>query len=369
MQLRIGLTMMLLAVGLAACAPEIPPTPQQTAETELAEPVPVTVERVEPTHTTTPIPTNTPEPTSTPIPVLIIETPVPEPTSTPILPTVKPTPLPLKLHQTIKVLTVNDVDALFWSPVNHEFVQYAGCRTDNDTIIQLVKITDEEIIDIAPANLSCYVSVLWHPTGEYLMFSSTTVSKEGFEDSRVYGWKVNLHDFETIELGQDSYYWGWFKDDIRISEARIGTGAYSIGLYDVEKEEGLGGTSFDGGVKNISNNFVILNEELGFSYNTSVAILAQDPISPEYAGWLFGTYIKFFGKSLNDSGWEVSYYSRYADVLPKTDQILAVTWEEPLLNELDPGQLVSGTISANLQLINAQTDELTMFEFRKVKTR
>jgi hypothetical protein len=37
MQLRIWIFTILLAAGLAACAPEVVPTPQQTPETELAE--------------------------------------------------------------------------------------------------------------------------------------------------------------------------------------------------------------------------------------------------------------------------------------------------------------------------------------------
>jgi hypothetical protein len=45
MSFRFWIITILLAAGLAACAPEVTPTPQQTPKIELTEPVPVTLER------------------------------------------------------------------------------------------------------------------------------------------------------------------------------------------------------------------------------------------------------------------------------------------------------------------------------------
>jgi hypothetical protein len=366
MQLRIWIITILLAAGLAACASEATPTPQQTPETELAEPVPVTVERIEPTHTATPIPTNTPAPTSTPQLAPPTQTPskaisAPQRTSTPLEPTPKATPFPLEFKDEIEVvLLLEDTRRIAWSPTYHELVK-DSCSDSDEMIIELINLEKSSNVIITPAKIACYfLSVLWHPSGEYFFFSGEVLPQDGYELGQTYGWKMS-HDAQSIsDIGPISPNRGWLSEQLYVSENRVGTGVYAINIFNTETEERISGTLFDGVVKAISENFVILNEELGYSYNTSAAVLAQKSISPQNNGWLFGSDIKFFGKRLNDSGWEVSYYSRFADVLPNTDQVLVVTWEEPLLNELDSGQLISGTIPANLQFLDAQTDEVTM---------
>lgn len=338
MQLRIWIITVLLAVGLAACAPKAPPTPP-TSKLSSEEPGTVTAADKVPKLTATSIPTYILTATSSSTPIPLIPTRIksissPQRTSTPLEPTPKPTPFPLGFKDDIEVVFVlGDTRIIAWSPTYHEFVK-DSCSDDDEMIIELISLEKSSHIIITPAKIACYfLSVLWHPSGKYFFISGEVLPQDGYELGQTYGWQMSRDAQSISDIGPISPNRGWLSEQLYVSEDRVGTGVYAINIFNAETEKRISGTLFDGVVKAISENFVILNEELGYSYNTSAAVLAQEPISPEHNGWLFGSDIKFFGKNLNASGWDVSYYSRFAGVLPNTDQVLAVTWEEPLLND------------------------------------
>lgn len=205
MQLRIWIITILLASGLAACSPESVPTPQPIPETKLVEPIPVTVEHI--TLTATPIQTNTPLPTSSPLPAPPTETPVSESTDTSIPPTSESTPLPITLQKNIDVvLTIDDVEELFWSPTNHEFVWYS-CPIGESTTIQMIRLADMIPQNIAPAQLQCfYLSVLWHPTGEFFFVGGEPLPQDGYDGGGLYGWKISRDNTIPVALGSSSSY-------------------------------------------------------------------------------------------------------------------------------------------------------------------
>jgi len=174
------------------------------------------------------------------------------------------------------------------------------------------------------------------------------------------GWKVELPDFTMDQLEWATSYWGWLNNELRVSQQRVGTGSYSIGVYNVVTEQGAGGTAdFEGRVKDVSQNYVILNEELGYSYNTNMAILSQEVVNPELDNWSIGPHVKFLGKDIVYPS-KSEFFSRFMDVLPNTDQVLTLTWEEIVLDSDQFDNILTGTIPANLQLWDINTNELSL---------
>ncbi|MCB9445326.1 MAG: hypothetical protein H6669_13960, partial [Ardenticatenaceae bacterium] len=327
---------------------------------EMETAVPPTTLPNTPTPTATPAPSRTPMPTDVPLPTLFATvTWTPEPSSTP-WPTFTPIPT-IDFNQQFTwtgiITVINQFTGLqvTWSPTRNEFA-YIIHPKEGFTRIFFADTINFQPVDITPTELSPYINILWHPTGDYFFLSAEPIDIETYVWGSPYTWKIERVGPHMEYLGRGSYYWGWLNDELRVSERRIGTGIFSIGIFNVETDEGVASTHFDGRAKDVSPNYVVLNEEFGFSYNTSVAILAQEKISPQYFQAEFGTYVKFLSGKI-DSERENRPFSRFADILPSTDQILATTWEEGIFAPLD---LISGTVSANLQLWDVETDTLTM---------
>ncbi len=325
-------------------------------ETETAVP-PTTLPNT-PTSTATPAPSRTPMPTDVPLPTLFATvTRTPEPTITP-WPSATPRPtidFNRELVWTDEVKVVNQFigSQIMWSPSHDEFVYVVEPKEGYSRILFTDAINFQPF-DITPTELSPYINLLWHPSGDYFFLSAEPIDIETFAWGSPHKWKVQRTDPEIAYLGQGSYYWGWLNDNLRVSERRIGTGIFSIGIFNVETDEGIASTNFDGHVQDVSLNYVILGWE-PWNYYTTVAILAQESISPDYADWEFGTYIKFLASPFDDGNKRP--FNRFADVLPGTDQILVFTWEEGIS---DPLGLISGSVPANLQLWDVETDTLTM---------
>lgn len=287
-----------------------------------------------------------------------VSIPIPsaKPTATPA-PTQQPTPLPLHLAETIEeIIVLDNIESPVWSPAHNEFA-YTYSPDCSSTTIYFFSMSTLQPVNLTPSgDLSCHVSFLWHPFGDFFLFSTQSRDVEYWGPYD--GWKVNRIDPAVIEFGTVSPYWGWLNNDLYITEQMIGTGISSIGISDTETGEGISGTKFDGSVTAASNNYVILQADL--SEYPSVAILSQDSISPEFAGWLHGTDVKFLSWKYNPEDSEFSYSapSQFMDVLPETDQILVMTWQFP--ESWEDEAITSGKIPADLQMWDVDTDKLTM---------
>ena len=172
------------------------------------------------------------------------------------------------------------MDDLIWSPTKNEFVTSIGCRGDGDTTIYFVSFSNPDPVDITPTELSCYVNILWHPNGSFFYMSAETNDIE--EWGSIYTWKVESENLLLSERELGSYYWGWLNDEMLVTERRIGTGIFSINIFNVVSMEGMGGTSFDGTIVDTSNSYVVLQSP-PYDYS-SVAILSQNSVSPEFEG-------------------------------------------------------------------------------------
>ena len=368
----------ILFFGISACTAVPQPTPSPEAAAELvtmptkrpsatptltltATPIPIATKTISSPSTT---PTSTerrgssPNGPRNPSNSKSTETPIPpKPTNTTTatytpLPTSTPIAWNLGITELINLDRRNSNPGTFvWSPTQNEFVTY-GCPINGETEIYLVDMLNPVKINITPKDLYCYISILWHPSGNYFFFSSESREEWG----TIEGWKVNSTTLSLTYLERETYYWGWLNDELRISERRIGTGINNIGIYDVVNEKGVAGTSFDGNAVGTSNNYVIL--ETGTWANSTIAVLAQEEVSPEFEGWLHGTMVKFLGQDSENSLGHP--YARYMDALPNSDQVLAYTWEEPIYEETKPADALTGIVSTNLQLWDINTEELTL---------
>ena len=176
MQLRIWIITILLAAGLAACAPEDVPTLQQAPETELAEPILVTVERVVSTLTAIPIPTSTPAPTST------AQTEAPIPTNTPLAEATATSLPELVWSENFEFVSKVVSDTLVWSPVRNEFV-FVMCQSylpekPWNPIVWVASSPDFTLIDISPVGIVCNSEskFIWKPDGTQIVFNG--ISKQ-----------------------------------------------------------------------------------------------------------------------------------------------------------------------------------------------
>ncbi len=246
-------------------------------------------------------------------------------------------------------------DNLVWSPTKNEFVSYSGCR-GSKTAIYFTNMLNSERIDITPENLLCYVTFLWHPSGNYFLFSAESLEEERLGE--IVGWQVDPSSLTLNELEEPDYFWGWLNNELRVSERRIGTGINSIGITNMITEERVSGTAFEGNAQSVSQNYVLLNEEYATSYNTYVAVLDQKEISPELLHF-GGKYIKFLGKNLGEA-WEHLFYSRFMDVLPNSDQVLVLTWQELVFDLYEITDVLTGVVPTNLQMWDINSDELTL---------
>lgn len=340
------------AVGCTAV-----PDPTTTPNPGLAEAATVMVTR--PLTTAIPIPSTEILPSETPIlpsPTAFeprtLSVPRRTSTATPLPP--PPTPLPLQLAENVEEFVVlNNAESVIWSPTQNEFVYYT-CPINGEVAIYFASLPNFQPIELTPVEIPCYsIGTLWHPTGDYFFMKAEPLSDQGYETTD-YEWKVERTNPASItELGISSGYWGWVNEGLRVFEERVGTGMFYIGIDNVITGESVANTIFEGRVHGVSQNYVVLNEELGYSYNTSVAVLAQQQISPDYSGWEFGTYVKFLGTDLVHH----LFYSRFADILPATDQVLAVTWQESIDDDQD---LLLGLVPANLQMWDINTDQTTL---------
>ncbi len=165
MQFRIWLITIVLAISLAGCASEVTPTPQQTPETELAEPVPVTVERIEPTPTATAIPTTLPTSTATLDfqQTAIFERYTPEGFELYLL------PIRNSIPQKIMTLARNE-----WYQLSPDGLRLAVYFGENVRVIDLVTFEEIVLVDDVVLPLSFIGSIdhqflSWSPKGDKLV--------------------------------------------------------------------------------------------------------------------------------------------------------------------------------------------------------
>ncbi len=340
---------------LTACTAATP-TPEPTQVT-VADVVEVTKTAVSPTITSTPIPTasQTPPPTSIPT---AEPSPTPQQTNTPEPPTpIVPTLIPtIDVNEEIK--WTDDVQVIHefigtqisWSPSDEEFV-YAVESEDYLAQIIYVEMTDFQSINITPTDFLRNPQIFWHPSGAYFFLTGGWI-----EDGGLSNWKIISTDMSATELDGSGYYTHWLGDELFVLQVHIGPGWTAINIVNAETSEVLGSTSFDGSVKGTSQNYVMLTQERGNSYNTSAAILAQTVINPAYEESEYGTHFKFLLSDIDEKSRQQPF-NRFVDILPDTDDVLVITWINEVNHYLD---LMSGLVSANLQLWDTESDTITM---------
>ncbi|MCP4425814.1 MAG: hypothetical protein GY803_15080 [Chloroflexi bacterium] len=323
-----------------------------------------------PTLTTTLIPTftpaQTPVPTDVPLPtpsVTVIWTP--EPTSTP-WPIATPRPtidfsVGVTWSDAIHLTQQFPGYQMEWSPARNDFVYIVEGEEGLDAI-NLARLPNFQPIDIMPTKLQFFsVGYLWHPTGDYFLMSAVR-----FEEGDLLSWKVTRTEPTVTELGYGSYFSGWLNDELLVSQRRVGTGWNGISIFDNVTGEVVSRTDFNGRVKGMSQNYVILTQELSQSYNTSAAILSSKVINPENTASEFGTHIEFLSLNHNGSRNITQPFSRFADIFSGTDHVLVVTWEEEVNHFLD---LMSGSIPANLQVWDIENGTLIIVAPRGIYGR
>jgi hypothetical protein len=368
MQLRIWIITILLAAGLAACAPENVPTPQPTPKTELAEPIPVTVERVEPTLTATPILTNTPIPTSTPIPVPPTETPTTD--TTPIAEASTPLPELVWAENIANIASINSF-FLNWSPVENEFV-YNDClqrseqNTSPDDFVFLVTLPKFEKISITPEGFSCFgiISLIWSPSGQEIFFTGVQNSQAMFpydESGNVELWRMNKTGMDVTFTHTKGWYLnfeGLLTEKTILYSVYSGGGARYLMLYDLETNQDVASTwLYNPNVKGINSDFAVI-EYGNPEFLNSVAIFSPKTLHEERD--------KFddLGPNLYDLSFDgtvdnatPNFFSSYADWLPNKNQILVETWDKEV-NILELDILHENVIDLQLWDIESNTLEL-----------
>lgn len=350
----------LLILGSVACTAVFTPTP--TTQSIAAD---VVTLPPRPTTTATTVPTTKPtrQPTVTPrdlSKLTLTDTPKPTFTPTPF-PTATSTPSQFQpAKDIVEIMVLDDTRHLAWSPADHQFAYTTDCFLQDDPTIYFGNLANMQYVDITPEEgLECYTpDMIWHPSGEYLLINSTFKDPDRWRE--IHGWKVDRDSLVVEDRGRSSYVWGWLSDEVIIYQRRIGSGVYSISMFNVLTERGISGSSgFDGTVRATSNSYPILYS----GPYRSVAILAQEEVSPEFEGWLFGTHVKYlsWGFDLENDEIESSLPSIFMDVLPNTDEVLVLTWEPTEeIWDLSNDVLKNGSVQADLQLWNPTTHELRL---------
>lgn len=353
----------LIVVVLAACgAVDNVVTREVVVGEETVTAVPPLTLPNTPTPTATPTPSRTPVPTDIPLPTLFAtSTWTPEPSPTP-RPTKTPYPTidfnrEFAWSNEVAVMSQFTGHKLVWSPSHNEFVYIIYPKQDNPQVLFTDAINFQPI-DITPTGFLSSVNICWHPSGDYFFLSGKPIDLETIEELGwgVHSWKVESINPNPTYLGLGSYYWGWLNNDLRISHERVGTGTYSIEIFNVTTKQSISHTYFEGNIEGTSQNYVILNEDLGYTRNSSVAVLAQEVINfSEHAEWE-GEYVKFLSSRFDEDNAKRPY-NRFADIFPTTDQVLVITWEERIDDSLNS---ISGSVPVNLQLWDVESDTLTM---------
>lgn len=320
-------------------------------ETAVAEPTQPQPTRLKSTKTP-----STPRPISSPTPSPTLYRPTATSRST-------STATPAKFQPSngvVEVVRLDDSRHLEWSPTQHQFAYKTDCFIQDEPTISFVNIENMQFVDITPhEGLECYTpNITWHPSGEYLLINAAFNDVERWGE--IHEWKIDASSLAVEDLGRSSYIWGWLNDEIYIYQRRVGSGINMIGMYNVALGKGMGSSSgFDGSVMAASETYTVLYAPA--PYGNLVAILAQEEISPEYEGYLHGTYIKFVSREIELGEWKGSAPTSFMDVLPNTDEILVLSWQptEELWN-LDYEALIEGTMQSDLYLWNPTIDELSL---------
>lgn len=366
MQFRAWLITIVLAAGLAACAPKSVPTPQQTPETELAEPVPVTVERVEPTLTATPIPTNTPVPTSKP------RTEVPIPTNTPLTEATATSLPELVWSENLEFVSKVGSDTLVWSPVKNEFIfdmcqSYLPEKPENP-IVWVASPPDYISIDISPLGIVCNAQskFIWKPDGSQIIFNGISkqspIATGNFQQtSTVIIINRDGKDVtETNFMGNMLTFFGWMNNETIVFHDYSGGGHRWVSMMNIEKIERTAWAFIHAGfVEDITRDFVIMNTGGDPTFQYSVAAFSKIAVGEMIPfGQVPDPFQRILSIDTNQIPYKTYFNSRYEDTLPNSNQILVLTWAA---EDRPQGDIISGIVPTDLQIWDLDTDEFNMF--------
>lgn len=361
MQLRIWIITILLAAGLAACAPESVPTPQPTPKTELAEPIPVTLEHIELTLTATSIPTNTPPPTEVPIPT---NTPLAEATAT---------SLPeLVWSENLEFKTKVGSDTLVWSPVKNEFIfdmcqSYLPEKPENP-IVWAASPPDYIPIDISPLGVVCnsQSKFIWKPDGMQIVFNG--ISKQSpiaigdfQETSTVIIMNRDGKDVtETDFMGNMLTFFGWMNNKTIVFHDYSGGGHRWVSMVNIERIDRTAWAFIHAGfVESITSDFVIMNTGGDPTFQYSVAAFSKTAVGEMIPfGQVPDPFQRILSIDTNQVPYKTYFNSRYEDTLPNSNQILVLTWDA---EDHPQGDIISGGTITNLQIWDLATDDFKMF--------
>ncbi len=369
MQLRIWIITILLIAGLAACAPEVIPTPLPTLETELAELVPVTVERVLPTATSSPQPTKTAVPKETISPIPPTNSPAPT-ASVPFVQTTLTLPNLIWSENVENAVTVDSL-SLEWSPVENEFV-YSDCPwqsepvTFPDAFVFLAAAPTFEDVDITPEGFSCFGigSFIWPPSGQEIFFTGIQDSQAmcPYDDvANVELWRMDKTGNNVTFTDLKGWYLqvdDWLNDGTIIYSLYSGGMARNLMMYDLaNKQEIANMWVLNPHVYATNSDYTVL--EFGQpEYFNSVAIFSPTPLHEKRSEL----------DDLGPNSYALSYdgttnypipdfFSSYSDWLPNEKQVLVETWDKEV-NILEQDTLHEKVIDLQLWDIEANTLEL-----------
>ena len=299
-----------------------------------------------------------PTKTETPLQVTATETPIrPTSTNTPI-PTGTPTETPIAWNNGITEII--RAENLVWSPTQNAFASYQGCGPE-EMKVYFTDMLQLEKVDLTPSDLSpCNATLIWHPSGDYFLFSSE--SQEKWRE--IVGWQVDPTTLTINKSAAADYYWGWLNDELQITERYVSSDTFAIGIFNTVTEESVSHTHFAGKVLDVSQNYVVLTETFAGTYGSSAAIFAQYEINPDTLLGSGDSNVKLLGRGTEFEGVHLNYlfFSKAIDVLPESDKILVRTWKEAYSDRFMPQDILNGKFSTNLQLWDANTDELTILK-------
>lgn len=356
--------LVLLGVGCNTAVPE--PTPTQTATTIPSPTSVATAVIVTETAVVEPSKAQTPKPTLTSTPT---------PTEVYVWPTRTPLSLaPLTWQEDVQEKIMVDDNSITWSPVSNEFVfdycaRFVFAEDLIDEFMFLASAPEFLPEDITPDDIFCnsYSMTEWRPDGTQLLVNGEFSDAEWIgsaasnDSSRVFVMDMDgSNPRETNAGGWLFDFEGWMNEQRLVTSSYRGGGNWIVSIFDIDTNEELAWAwIYAHFVNYVDTDFVIANSGDPF-IGASAAIFSTEAIRPVPEPTLdigsregFGPYINHL--SFNEDPWEILYDSRYQDWSSESNQMLVLTWEADL-----PEDIFHENAVTSMQMWDVEADQLTL---------
>ncbi len=344
------------AASIAAEAITLPPRPSPVATA--TEAIVTETAVAEPSNAPTPKPTFTPTPTEVYI----------RPTRTPL------SLSPLAWLDSVQEKIVVDDDLIAWSPVSNEFIfdycaRFVFAEDLIDEFIFIASAPEFLPEDITPDDFFCnsYSMTEWRPEGTQLLVNGVYSDAEWIgsaganDSSHLFVMDIDGRNLRETNAGGWLFdFEGWMDNQRLVTRGYRGGGNWIVSIFDVDANEELAWAwIYAHFVNYVDTDFVIANSGDPF-LGASAAIFSTEAIRPVPEPTLdigsrdgFGSYINHL--SFNEDPWEILYDSRYQDWISESNQMLVLTWNDDL-----PEDVLHENAVTNLQMWDVETDQLTL---------